>query len=345
MTSLFTKISPASAQRYCDLLAARSPAMLSDLAYRLHQSGGPIESMNGSKGSLKPLWAWFVGQFEMGLPGIPSTAQPAAALAVGTPLDEQFGRVRFAAEPIVEYVFQVLRSSDSSAHWAVASIHDPRNSDFQRPVVRTRQWGEVKAEDIGDQPAVGLVSSFKRSSRRERLFDILCHATDDTEAVAENAPSILTRWLERPPVPADDPIRRGPVWSEVQTSRGADVLSPVVTEGYFIAHESMDPSRPELAVPLDAETIAASLRSAGWHVESAGPVTADQLRSGYHELVLGDGLAVMQSTASDGQLRLLSVEPMTLTETQWDSMEIDLLLIASSVGAKFGPSYEFGRTV
>ena len=338
----YEMVSASSAQEYVDHIERRASARLSDLAHHMATTGGPIELMDASFESLLPLWAWFQEQFRLGLPGIPDDARPSEVRFFDfapSPHD----RVRFAAEPISHYLFEIIRTSSEDARW-VMDTSVPNTTEYQRPVVLATGWPRVPADQMPTSAASALsrgVPGTEDPARFRNNADRIYHFTKHTVRFPHSG-SILEPLLAIPLIPEDDPSRTVPTAREQDNFELNPDRSPGGGggEGWALADSRTNLVEPERARPLKEAVLARELSRLGWHIDGA-PVTMAALRDNDSQIVLRDEMALMEPFVFKGRLRVLSIDTVNISDAEFEQMEADLRAVASMIGARFGESEEF----
>ncbi|MGL5858843.1 MAG: hypothetical protein ACRC35_10655, partial [Angustibacter sp.] len=143
MTIFLNQARMVDARRYRDLLVARGPLKLAELARWLTADGHDLAGFDGSSASLGRLWEWFIDYTDRRCPGTPETALPLYAIGgpppVGPPDPYQRSwsrRVAYVGEAVVEYFMAMIARVDPGAGWQVY-LDCPRNdSDRKQPMLQ-----------------------------------------------------------------------------------------------------------------------------------------------------------------------------------------------------------------
>lgn len=128
----FLHMSAEQAATYTDHIVSVQEVRLSDLAFTVAGTGGPIERLDGSFESLKVLWPWYIGYALADFPGLENDRLPAMTVRrhPHTPSD-------LGAELIEAYVFEVLARISPGARRAAYRGTD-YDGDNGRTVVYLR---------------------------------------------------------------------------------------------------------------------------------------------------------------------------------------------------------------
>ena len=103
----FLHMSAEQAAMYTDHIIRAQEVRLSDLAYSVAATGGPIERLDGSFESLKVFWPWYVDFARAGFPNLHDGLLPAREVRQNAET-----RPNLAAELVEAYVFEVLSRID-----------------------------------------------------------------------------------------------------------------------------------------------------------------------------------------------------------------------------------------
>lgn len=299
-----------------DFIIRREPARLSDLAYWMRDTDGPIDEMDASLDSLIPLWKWFVWFVNSGCPGVPEAARPESFQRYVPNLNteqRQFlgshalrWRAAFASESLEHYVMAVLRRLDGSARWEVFSDPDARRRGVldlreKKTVIKFASYEDVSISlplpvtgsliDLQDQRAGRAepdVHGVSRYAADAWLWKAVGQHRVPKEILPESQPrreSILLPLLDQPHVPWDAPERipprlnenlQSPAPAEERIDYGHWLIARRPRRGF---EEAIDRGVQEQSLypPMRADKLAAGLTRLGFTDFNLQPVTAQTL--------------------------------------------------------------------
>lgn len=279
---------------------------LRDLAWAMKDSSA-IELMDGSFESLVPLWIWARAYAEAGLPAVSEFARPASARFLGQPVDER-DRFMFLGELIERYVLEATHLEHPEMEWAIGVRSFPDDWRHHRTTLRTASGSYFGSSGIGRQlwrQANGL----QRKPDDSIYFTVMLEHHDGV--TVPTGPSILTPFLDQPPLAWDDPARMPPLASDFESD--APVPPAVDAPGEQVAETELifaaigtDVEELERAKPLDEIAVAAVLNDLGF--ESDGESLEERLRASDSQLVHSSGAIMVDVFAHRGRLRALHFE-------------------------------------
>jgi len=343
MTELRPWQVPAGVARlYLEHVVALGPVRLSDLAYQMFDTGGPIESMDGSLESLEPFWAWFISRMQAGFPEIPEGSAPSRTRLLQWELTDITGRVAYAIEPMGHYLLEVLKRYDPSAHWTLYKPVAPDDAGTHTTVAQVADGRQFPLEQIPYVRALKVLKDMNSTTPASFLMDKVRHQLElDTfgPPVAASG-SILTDYLKQPRIPSTDPRRLPPaVGAELRAHPFPDrVISSI--EQCILADPNADLGRLSDARSLDPEILAEELAAMGGHIRGVAATATDLLREGTI-VVIKDHLMAVSAVVSGGEIKALDVEPIRLSEAEWLEFEAGMGRIAQRTGAVFDVTSRF----
>ncbi|GAA4668166.1 hypothetical protein [Frondihabitans cladoniiphilus] len=271
------------------------PYAVRDLARWIHASGGPIDRMDASIGSLDVLKEWVAGFVTAGMPGLPEDPDivrfsrfehfdwiDADVMDPGFDLNGYEAAVRDARrlihldETLEHYFFEVAKRIDSDVIWDFDDEHGRiPDHNLHRPSITFESHKGpfflhsvprlLPARAAARRPVKAPSEAF-----RDQLADlgpietqpegpsVLAPLVDPGRKPMVERPALP---LIREPEPAP-PVRNWPQDTKVLVARGAHALDPATL------------------TPLDADAFARGLRHAGFDIPSQADKSASGLASG-----------------------------------------------------------------
>lgn len=111
------------AQEWLACVRASGPQRLHELARWVSETDGPFDALDSSVQSLDVIWSWFLEFISNDFAGlIPADTMSDEYVAFDRP--SEYGPLDYAAEALVEYVFQVIRRRCSDAEWRLFPHED-----------------------------------------------------------------------------------------------------------------------------------------------------------------------------------------------------------------------------
>ena len=343
----FKELSDAGAAIYRAHVIARGPARLQSLARALWSSDGPIEEMDGSLESLKPLWKWWVDYARNGFPG-GELGVSSRVRALSTPAElEEIGV--FPSPPSLEsmqhYVFEVARHIDPEVRWD----YPPRRKRVQDVGLNETglRLGNGMIIDLANNLAIA--ASAAREGRSDRmgapydrdtfLFDEVTKYLRDvkTSSSSVQGESLLTPLLELPTIIWDDPMKVTPLETEAEAEARGAIAVPEPSragEDTLLIGRGADFDELPTAPPLDETIAARALNEVGFRTTRGGPVDPATLAEGTQYFELPDSGASIESEAHGGRLRSLILGPIALTESEWGDLRSELQKLATTLSAE-----------
>ncbi|TBN57460.1 hypothetical protein EYE40_08695 [Glaciihabitans arcticus] len=332
LTIFWDDLSVETALDFCEYLVRSEDYKLRDLAIWIQGSGGPIDELDGSIGSLVALWSWFKSFREQGLPGVPLGARAAYSVITGRPLDSPLEEgSRLVGESVAHYVFKVILSLDPTAHWAVRA----KSGRIAHAWDNTPGISMDGGKHFG--PAVGFFTNYpdRLSSNYHNAYAAR-EAWDDTGLLQSVELLYLAGLPSRPrststtesilsPLLRDDHVGSGhreeiPIAQEMPASITNNGPVSAGAEELIFASVGADVSRLDQAAPLDELAVASVLAELGFVSADGQSVSAVTLLSHGVQVQNVDGFALVETHVAGGRLRGLFLEPMRPSEKEWKSI-------------------------
>ena len=358
-------------QARCDFVIRREPARLSDLAYWVHDTAGPVELMDASLSSLQDLWRWYVGFVFAGCPGVPERARPEEfQWYVPNEANDQLRfagdpglhwRALFAAESLNHYVMRALRRLDSSARWEV--FVEPKS---KRPGVVTGLAGQIgiRTPGLGDGfswPAANIMTAHVLEAQVARHAggdDIAIRFEDWLDParfefmntrwfpegllpeVQAREDSVLQPFLEVPQVPWNSPEREQPPMYTSRPTSAAGAPEHVKWAIHGRLPRLLESSGVELMSlypVLTVDKVAAGMAALGFTDGEGRPITITALTdegTGSHPTL---GVQV-EAFFHDGSLRELTVDG-GVPRTEYQQLKRSFQKFAKGIKAELTEGY------
>jgi len=290
--------------------------------------------MDATAASLVTLWEWFLGEARADLPGVAANAQPSISVFLSSRRPRPEWRARAAAEPIVHYVFEVLRKEFPTARWVLDPFSKPNQTSYQEPGVLLPGPRCVLVREFVLRGARGAVQGPRRAGKSDWLLTEMELFGWQRPVDEVRGASILAPLLDLPRVGPDDPVRRVPV----------AVAPEAMDDGSWSMSDvgAMLAIRPDLDAeldawpPLDEELVAERLAAGGWHTPEGGPITAALVRTDGAVLVWGDDQVQLEVTTAGGRARFLKLDIMRITDAEWAAVLAGLEELAERLGGGLG---------
>jgi len=333
----------ADAIAYRDHVRALGPVRLSDLAYHMAETGGPVEAMDGSIESLQPLWTWYTSRMALGFPEVPNGSVPSYTRFLQWKLANATGKAAYAIEPVAHYLLVLLRRYLPDAHW---DLHPPvvRDDDSQHlTVVLAGNGYERPLEQIPYGLALTVLKEMGGRSAPDylRTKAVRMLGLDGLGDPLSQESAVLLSYLQEPPVPASDRRRFITGAGSSRTMEPPTERVSVALERHYIAAADANLNEPLEALPvMDASRLAPALAGIGAHV-SGRALSESDLLNDESVILLGDWLLQIVPQVSGNRLRSLRIELLQGSAEEWERFEEDLRRVAVLGGAKFAPVHEF----
>lgn len=279
---------------------------LRDLAWAMRDSP-EIQQADGSYDSLVPLWEWALEHANAGLPSVPSGARPASAVFLGAPPD-RMNRYNVLGENLERYVLEAVLAAQPQVEWAIGVRASPDDWRHHRTTLRFPNGRFFGSAGLGRQLWLHTEQGIRK--RLDSLYLTVTWNYHDGVSVP-TGPSILTPFLDRPPLAWDDPARVPPLASDFGPSAPAaparEPAGRAVGETELIfAAIGADVEELERARPLDESAVAATLAALGFAADAAG--LEQNLRVPDVQLVHPSGGIMVEVFAHRKRLRALHFE-------------------------------------
>jgi len=266
----------SEAQRCCDVVAARGPVKLAELAGWLTADGVDLEQFDASLPSLVPLWKWFVDLARRGFPGVPESGRHTSFVQWEYDRPGVFRRPHqagYVVEAVAYYLVAVWMRADPQASWQVYAPKQRNDALRHRPMVFFTNGAIINpmrlltaASQLTDIPPLKFAMS------PDYLLEVATsegESPDDLQALAgQRGPSILAG-LPAPPaeplVPWADlpPAQGGPLHpipgdpTSAGTPQSQDQERGISTDELYLHRgkiASID-QRPDRLKPLDPHVV------------------------------------------------------------------------------------------
>lgn len=329
----FYEFTEAEAESWRSYVDERQPGMLADLADMIRLTGGPLNSMDGSLGSLVPLWKWFVDYALAGCPGLRPDIQSMRFRALSeTGFKDQ--RPYAAAERLEHYIFMVVRNAYPDAHWDVLRAKTKRNVDIHHLETGIRfagkRWGQV------GYFLVVLVGGIPTDARGVRSPDTLKNAVEAVfgpfpESTGNRTGDSLEALSES--TSASSEIPDGPVFA---SPRRTDPAASVVRTELVLAPRNLRLGHERIDQRLDPGSVLALLEAIG-----IVGVDLNALASDGAEFAMADLPIIIQVRASAGRLLALMFSVHDAPEFEWNRIREHVEALAPTLGARFDSEATF----
>jgi len=291
----------------------------------MKSSGGPIEMMDGTPGSLTPLWEWYVRMIDEGLPGTPNDAVPSSTRFLGyDDSPSELNRAGYVAESLEHYLFLVADGLSGDARWDVSpgrATGSTIDDETNRTGIVSSAFRFLSAHEVLSGLALRAVQR-KPLVREPRLLENYFEAQSALPTGASKPLNRLRDVANGPEVPWDDPVRQPPIRRDAPTvvtrSEGPSGFALVI--GALASDPAGELSSMK---PLNERDVARLLRKLGFR-EGEAFVSPDALSRGDVQLMDRDGSVVVDCYQADRRLRLFSVEPHGGDEAAWKEVERQL---------------------
>ncbi len=116
----FSDLDRSVAEDYLRYVRGSHEVRLWELANWVSATGGPLAVLDGSVESLDPLWVWFKGFVDAGMPGVPVGSAPEESrLLRWAGEDPEMLRQIYGAEVLSHYLFEVARRYHPDVEWTL----------------------------------------------------------------------------------------------------------------------------------------------------------------------------------------------------------------------------------
>jgi hypothetical protein len=330
-----------------DQKQARELLELTDLAWWMNASGGPVDEMDASLASVTLLEGWFFEYLATGCPGVPRDALPWASS--GFRMQEE-NVAQYFASTIFYYLRLVLQRVDPSAHWEVFVDPSKRVKRIEHlgigielangtfvfpsfPSVFAERFVRQGAAKRGGAPWATILKNdagpdffpAEQERRESVLVPLLAGATDP---------------LTRPP---RDPgpvavMPDGPVPHHV--AYGAEMTFGIGPD------DGVEIDKHGLMTPLPADRVAETLRRAGFTNSHGAEVTTSDLLvadARFAAVDNGDDLAQIILGLHEGTVRAIFIEGLAASKEEWEVLVEPFTALAAALGARFVYNSDWSR--
>lgn len=338
---------------YADFRLAYDDVLLTDLAWLMRRSGGPVEKLDYSLPSLDELHRWAIVFVGDGLPGVAVDAVPIEWVV--------FSNV-FGPEGLPAYLAGWDRRREYFDELVEAYERATLFAYFPDAVFRP--WDGIALRNNGPRPFVYVGEKSYECMGRSGLVDLAhlgglerwLNPNMMSERMLETFPDLATRprhgsgsvladRFAELPLPRDDARRIPPFfgWRPAPTpvpsqvpvwqARASSGFEPRPLYIARMRRGSGDEEDPRL--PMAPEPFIAALTSLGYRTFDGDAPTAEAVRAGecgfrHPE----DETIVVQTEARDGELIDLLLQPLSPTRGAWRRMLRQMRGAAKKVGAR-----------
>ncbi|MFT3796895.1 hypothetical protein [Microbacterium sp.] len=325
----FSDLDRPVAEDYLRYVRSTHEVRLWELANWVSATGGPVEVLDGSVGSLVPLYVWFKGFVDAGMPGVPDGSAPEVSRLLGwSEVDPDRLRQIYGAEVLSHYLFEVVRRYHPDIKWTLFTEGPGKTrwlSNQETGIVIPLRDGPSWEGILNVGPSVRrrYVDRDKLSFPDDRLRS---SATDafmlNKQPVVPPSGSVLTEYVGAPrpdalplegPVPTYTP---GPIRRETASSVKDDLAALLnatppggIDEGDWTLAAPDATGDLEDARPLPAGKVLAELNRRGYLTMDGERVTVRHLDEGITELFMPESATVdIALLVSGGKLRAVHAD-------------------------------------
>ncbi len=346
----FLHMSAEQAAIYTEHIVRVQEVRLSDLAYAVVGTDGPVDGLDGTFESLKVFWPWYVDFARADFPGLHDGLLPAREVR-----QHAETRPNLASELVEAYVFEVLSRIDPGAKWVAYRGTPDDNSNGETVISLTSGMWKALDSEFGATTRL-LLESFRQgpagwqegSYLASMVWSRLLGRVDRAEAERQKTgPSILRPYLDQPPIAVSDPRRQvpelGPLTHRLPWEKGGPGL---LHEELVIAKLGKDLGEYESASPLDAKTVLTALLALGVRTRDGKPPTLKSLQSDEESFVLGaDDRIEILTFGHRRKLRQIGIDAYFEAERDWAPRRYALAVLAQDLGAIMSPDGDFPNVV
>jgi len=346
---LLNHLTLGQGQRWLAFVKQSRPACLTRLAQLMHASTGPIEEMDGSLGSLDPLFEWLVGFIEHdGFGLIDHAERGPTSIALGherrttdwTGEPIPWTPIEVLWSPIEAYVFEVARRIDPSASLELWP-RPPRSrigytDDNRVGVMFGGEWKIIDSFVMSATPRFfeDWTDPVKRPTRDQLRRDVARHLGVSPDLPQPRGESILAPLLEHPVA-----LPEIPRFDLAVASGGAvDEAPKLDADPVMFLDRSAGDDDPEAAAPLPLGPVTTLLTSLGATTLEGDPITRRLLLSEADQFVILDGAVLVETLVVKRKVRALLFEPGTATPAEWLHLLSRLDAAGVEVGAHVVPT-------
>lgn len=334
------ELSLAQAQTFCDHVIAREPVRLIELAQWMTLTGGPIELMDGSFGSLIPFWEWFVPYLRSDMPGVGPTARAGLVIAFDRPGDKTDEELRsgYAQEVVTHYVMQVVRTYAPQTKWAV--LDDPGNLQ--------NHWIGYNLDGREVIPVALLLTRFARrgmygernSDRPDGLAEFMVQffrrIENQMRSSISGGPSILQPLVGLSTDGFPDLAYTPPIFTQSHRTPNDESKEDAQLEEDIWVLAGIGARTDELAhfPPLPAAAVTDQLYQLN-SILNGPPLQLPVLTVDTNEFYLGNHNMQVTTMAAGGTLRAVYLQVLDLTEQQWTTIRQTLDRFGQTTRTRF----------
>ena len=353
MNLQYQNLSIEQATEYRNFVSEWIPVGLADLADFMRASGGPIEEMDASIGSLTPLWSWALLQVSSGADVVPAgLTSPALSPGIterGHEEGQLDSRIVYFGHCIGAYLTTVCFQVDSGAELVVfqkvakgAAIHHL----FRAPCVQTSAGEMADLISLGVNVTCQILAGYPFSKTEDRIRPLLLKTVPSLQNASTGVlgNSILTP-LTNVDSDASEVRPRNPRF-EVSLTSGVSTAAVEALDDSFENESELslvkgltdDELDIRLLDPLDTVLIAELLKTIGGPSLSQADSGLLATRSFETELASG---AIFTTEPIDGALRAIFFERGAADAGGWHEVCQAARDFATSTGSFFGRDDEW----
>ncbi|MBO0924259.1 hypothetical protein J1G44_07150 [Cellulomonas sp. zg-ZUI199] len=332
-------------------IEARAPYRLCLLAELMRDTDGPVDQMDASLESLVPMWEWFTTIAVAGYPGVPSdvpsTYEPLIVAHAAPGTADLQRRAALLSEGLMHYVELVVRRIDPESRWDLwLQKGRIRMAQHQEPVIRLANGTPIHATYLVTDMARVAVNDKGGTARDPRALrdELASHLPSSWRRRHQDPqPSVLVPYLAYagrtpPAIVTSSPLA---VLFDAPAPAPAEPFDDVGVELLLAVGPAAGLDDPRHFAPLSVDTVAAVLTALDVTHEDGRPVKARELLEDGTQLFAADGTAMVETIATGGALRALSVEPAGGgTAATWSRIEDGLRRLAESLGGHLASDSE-----
>ncbi|MCM0639408.1 hypothetical protein [Cellulomonas wangsupingiae] len=348
---MYVDLSRAQAWDVVRHIEARAPYRLCLLAERMRDTEGPLDQMDASLESLVPMWEWFTAIAVAGYPDVPSdvpsTYEPLIVAHAAPGTADLQRRAALLREGLMHYIELVVRRIDPEARWDLwLQKGRIRMDQHQEPVIRLSNGTPIHAIYLVTGMARNAVKDAGGSARdRRALRDQLASSLPSSwrRRRQDEESSVLRPFLSYagrtpPALVTSSPLA---VLFDAPTPAPAEPFDDVGVELLLAVGPAAGLDDPRHFAPLPPDAVVAVLTELDLTHEDGRPVRPRELLEDGTQLFAADGTAMVETIATDGALRALSVEPAGGgTAATWSRIEDGLRRLAESLGGHLASDSE-----
>lgn len=335
------------AVEFRDFVERWIPVGQQDLAHFIDATGGQIGQLDGSVGSLIPLWEWMLGQVSNGIECIPAGLEiPIVDGGVTTGgIEGSRGRAIYLAQCMGAYLYLVCEAVDQTVSLQVFDRPYRKVQDIRHfstcAVTAAGEW--IDLQGLASSQIVAAVrgkADDRSDLRRVFLTRFVSPPTNVTDSPVSTRMAVLAeaQWPSpgRPAVPSfSHPDGLPAPRPQVEPESDADGLAMDESELSIVKGATNSSFALGLLDPIHDAEVSRFLASLGEDPE--GLHGEDRQGDGSTEIGLIDG-SIVSAVRADGAVRAIFLERGDASDTQWSGLVEKATEFAESVGAYIGPN-------